>query len=125
MRLVVLPSTVQIIRLKHGIFQVRSQSHPRQVAGALTLSQVAKALDIMPHWIYDRIHKGCIQISNDFRQTCTCFLMTLLPLSSSGNCGQGLSRPCVFQRSIKMHDRSRTLYLLPISILLGQFGRGL
>lgn len=64
MRLVVLPSTVQIIRLKHGIFQVRSQSHPRQVAGALTLSQVAKALDIMPHWIYDRIHKGCIQISN-------------------------------------------------------------
>jgi len=65
MRLVVLPSTVQIIRLKHGIFQVRSQSHPRQVAGALTLSQVAKALDIVPHWIYDRIHKGCIQISRD------------------------------------------------------------
>jgi hypothetical protein len=29
MRLVVLPSTVKIIRLKHGIFQVRSQSHPR------------------------------------------------------------------------------------------------
>ena len=43
MRLVVLPSTVKIIRLRHGIFQVRSQSHPRQVKGALTLSQVAKA----------------------------------------------------------------------------------
>lgn len=65
MRLVVLPSTVQIIRLKHGIFQVRSQSHPRQVAGALTLPQVARALDIAPHWIYDRIHKGCIQIGRD------------------------------------------------------------
>ena len=65
MRLVVLPSTVKTIRLKHGIFQVRSQSHPRQVAGALMLSQIAKALDIAPHWIYDRIHKGCIQISRD------------------------------------------------------------
>ncbi len=65
MRLVVLPSTVKIIRLRHGIFQVRSQSHPRQVKGALTLSQIAKALDIAPHWIYDRIHKGTIQISRD------------------------------------------------------------
>jgi DNA invertase Pin-like site-specific DNA recombinase len=58
----VLPSTVKIIRLKHGQFQVRSQSHPRQVEGALTLSQIAKALDIAPHWIYDRINNGCIQI---------------------------------------------------------------
>jgi hypothetical protein len=65
MRLVVLPSTVKSIRLKHGILQVRSQSHPRQVKGALTLSQVAKALDIAPHWIYDRINNGCIQISKD------------------------------------------------------------
>ena len=65
MRLVVLPSTVKSIRLRHGIFQVRSQSHPRQVKGALTLSQVAKALDIAPHWIYDRIHKGTIQITRD------------------------------------------------------------
>jgi DNA invertase Pin-like site-specific DNA recombinase len=65
MRLVVLPSTVKIIRLRHGILQVRSQSHPRHVEGALTLSQVAKALDIAPHWIYDRINKGCIQVSKD------------------------------------------------------------
>jgi hypothetical protein len=61
----VLPSTVKILRLKHGQFQVRSQSHPRHVAGALTLSQIAKALDIAPHWIYDRIHNGCIQITKD------------------------------------------------------------
>jgi DNA invertase Pin-like site-specific DNA recombinase len=61
----VLPSTVKIIRLKHGQFQVRSQSHPRHVAGALTLSQIAKALDIAPHWIYDRIDNGCIQITKD------------------------------------------------------------
>ncbi len=61
----VLPSTVKILRLKHGQFQVRSQSHPRQVEGALTLSQIAKALDIAPHWIYDRINNGCIQITKD------------------------------------------------------------
>ncbi len=65
MRLVVLPSTVKIIRLKHGILQVRSQSHPRRVEGVLKLSQVAQALDIAPHWIYDRINKGCIQVSKD------------------------------------------------------------
>jgi DNA invertase Pin-like site-specific DNA recombinase len=61
----VLPSTVKLMRLRHGIFQVRSQSHPRQVAGSLTLSQVAKALDIQPHWVYDRINNGTIQVRKD------------------------------------------------------------
>lgn len=61
----VLPSTVRGLRLKHGQFLVRSQSHPRHVAGAFTLTQMAKALDIAPHWIYDRIHNGTIQISKD------------------------------------------------------------
>jgi len=61
----VLPSTVQILRLKHGQFQVRSQSHPRRVAGSLTLTQLAKMLDIAPHWIYDRINNGTIQIAKD------------------------------------------------------------
>jgi len=45
--------------------QVRSQSHPRHVAGALTLTQIAKTLDIAPHWIYDRINNGSIQITKD------------------------------------------------------------
>jgi len=61
----VLLSTVQILRLKHGQFRVRSQSHPRHVAGSLTLIQLAKALDIAPHWIYDRINNGTIQIEKD------------------------------------------------------------
>jgi hypothetical protein len=61
----VLPSTVRGLRLKHRQFVVRHQSHPRSVAGALTLTQVAKALDIAPHWIYDRINNGSIQISKD------------------------------------------------------------
>ncbi len=65
MGLVVLPSTVRGIRLKHGIFHTRSQSHPRRIEGALTISQIATALDIDPHWIYDRIHNGTIQIDKD------------------------------------------------------------
>jgi DNA invertase Pin-like site-specific DNA recombinase len=65
MGLIVLPSTVKGIRLKHGIFQKRSQSHPRRIKGALTLSQIAAALDIDPHWIYDRIHNGTIQVDKD------------------------------------------------------------
>ena len=62
---VVLPSTVKIIRLKHGQFHKRSQSHPRRIEGALTISQIAGALDIDPHWIYDRIHNGTIQVDKD------------------------------------------------------------
>ena len=61
----VLPSTVRGLRLKHRQFLVRHQSHPRRVAGSLTLTQVAKALDMTPHWIYDRINNGCIQVSKD------------------------------------------------------------
>jgi hypothetical protein len=65
MGLVVLPSTVRGIRLKHGIFHTRSQSHPRRIEGALTISQIAVALDIDPHWIYDRIHNGTIHVEKD------------------------------------------------------------
>jgi len=62
---VVLPSTVKTIRLKHGIFQKRSQSHPRCIDGHLTVPQIAQRLDIPKHWVYDRIHNGCIQIVKD------------------------------------------------------------
>jgi DNA invertase Pin-like site-specific DNA recombinase len=61
----VLPNTVKIVRLKHGIFQKRSQSHPRRIKGYLTVPQIAKALDISPSWVYDRIHNGRIQIVKD------------------------------------------------------------
>jgi hypothetical protein len=65
MRLVVLPSTVKIIRLRHGIFQQRHQSHPRHIAGALTVSQLARALAVSPHWVYDRIYNRRIQLGKD------------------------------------------------------------
>jgi len=60
-----LPNTVRIIRLKHRIFQQRHQSHPRRVPGYLSVTQIAQALDLTPHWIYDRIYKGSIQVTKD------------------------------------------------------------
>lgn len=64
-RSVVLPSTVRNIRLRHGLMVKRSQSHPRRIAGFLTLSQIAERLQVSPHWIYDRIHNGTIRVSKD------------------------------------------------------------
>jgi hypothetical protein len=61
----VLPSTVKTIRLRHGRMVRRRQSHPRHITGFLTVSQVAKALAVPPHWLYDRIHEGTICIQRD------------------------------------------------------------
>jgi DNA invertase Pin-like site-specific DNA recombinase len=65
MRTVVLASTVQIIRLRHGRLITRHQAHPRHIPGSLTVPALSKLLDIPRHWIYDRIHNGCIQIAKD------------------------------------------------------------
>jgi DNA invertase Pin-like site-specific DNA recombinase len=65
MRDVVLRSTVQIIRLRHRVFAKRSQSHPRQVPGRLTVPQLANKLGVSKHWIYDRIHNGTIHVTKD------------------------------------------------------------
>jgi hypothetical protein len=61
----VLPSTVQCTRLKQGVMLSRHQSHPRRYPGYLTVSQLANALAVAPHWIYDRIHNGTIALSRD------------------------------------------------------------
>ena len=63
----VIPNTVTTIRLKHRIFRQRSQSHPRQVVGYLTVPQLARELGCSPHWIYDRIYNGTIHIAKDPR----------------------------------------------------------
>ncbi len=65
MGLTLLPSTVKRIRLEHRIFQQRSQSHPRQIKGYLTVSQLAQMLNFSKHWFYDRIHNGTIAIARD------------------------------------------------------------
>jgi hypothetical protein len=65
MRQLVLPSTVKTIRLKHGILQKRTQSHPRRIDGYLTVPQLAKTLDLSVHYGYDRIHNGTIEVAKD------------------------------------------------------------
>lgn len=60
-----LVSTVKGLRLKHRCFITRHQSHPRSIAGALTVTQVAQRLGLSVHWLYDRIHNGQIHIHKD------------------------------------------------------------
>jgi DNA invertase Pin-like site-specific DNA recombinase len=62
---VVLPSTVRILRLRHRLLRDRSQSHPRNIPGSLTVSQISLSLGIPSHWIYDRIHNGTISVVID------------------------------------------------------------
>jgi hypothetical protein len=61
----VLPSTVATIRLKHRIFQKRSQSHPRHIPGCLTIPQIAPLLGVTAHWIYHGIRIGKIEMVRD------------------------------------------------------------
>lgn len=61
----VLTSTVKTIRLRHALMQKRSQSHPRRVPGKLTIPQLTTMLALSQHWLYDRIHKGTIQVAKD------------------------------------------------------------
>jgi len=89
----VLPSTVRTIRLKHGLLRQRHQSHPRQVAGYLTVPQLARRLGVAPHWLYDRLANGRIQLAKD--PTTGLYLfpdepMTLEPLQQlrAGTCAQ-------------------------------------
>ena len=60
-----LPSTVKGVRLQHRILIQRSQSHPRHIPGRLTVPQLARALGVNKHWIYDRIHNGTIEVTRD------------------------------------------------------------
>lgn len=61
----VLRSTVQIVRLRHRLMRNRSQSHPRQFPGFLTVPQLTIKLKLERSWIYDRIHNGTIQVTLD------------------------------------------------------------
>jgi hypothetical protein len=62
MHLTLLPSTVKRIRLQNGVMLKPHQSHRRKISGFLTVTQVATALNISLHWIYDRIHNGTIVV---------------------------------------------------------------
>ena len=61
----VCPSTVSPIRLKQGRMQQQPQSHPRHVAGYLSVPQLARRLGVSPHWLYDRLANGRMQLAKD------------------------------------------------------------
>jgi hypothetical protein len=56
----VLVNTIRTIRLRHRILQ--APSHPRRLAGWLTVSQLAQRLGIPRHWIDQRIRNGTIVV---------------------------------------------------------------
>jgi len=81
----VLPSIVKAIRLKHGLMQQRHQSHPRRMAGMLTVPQPARTSAVTPHWVYHLIKRRVIASTRDPKTGLYLFpdcpgTMSLLPL---------------------------------------------
>ncbi|MFP3034672.1 MAG: helix-turn-helix domain-containing protein, partial [Candidatus Tisiphia sp.] len=66
---IVLENTVKNIRLKNNIMRKKEQSHPIKVPGYLTISQVAKILEVSRQWLYDRIRRDKIKIQKDYSKT--------------------------------------------------------
>lgn len=60
-----LPSTVKLIRLRHGRLHRYWGPRPRRVEGALTIPQIATAMSVKPHWIYHLINRGRIKVTRD------------------------------------------------------------
>ena len=66
----VLRSTVQSIRHRHGLIRgarVKGASRAHYVPGRLTLSEVARKLEVPKPWMYNRIYNGAIQVAKDNR----------------------------------------------------------
>jgi hypothetical protein len=61
----VLPSTVMHVRKAHGIYHLEMNCCPHIIPGYLRPYQLAKQLDIKPHWIYDRIRNGTIKMTKN------------------------------------------------------------
>ena len=59
------PRTVKGIRLKLGLMPHRAQSHPRRIAGDLTVPHLAKAVAVPPHWVSHPIKRGTVAITRD------------------------------------------------------------
>jgi len=65
LRTTMLPSTVKSIRLRHRCIHRYRGPRPRRVAGQLTLPQVAQQLGVTPHWLYNLIRRGVVEIKRD------------------------------------------------------------
>lgn len=68
----VLPSTVETIRLRRGVFQ-QNRSRPVHVTGYLTITELAKALHIRRSWFQEQIKKGAIHVEKDASERCYLF----------------------------------------------------
>jgi DNA invertase Pin-like site-specific DNA recombinase len=58
-------SAHMVLRLRLRQRVLRERGRRRQVAGYLTVSQVAERLGIPPYWIYEGIYKGAIEVVRD------------------------------------------------------------
>jgi len=65
-----LVDTVTKIRLGNHVFQRPNYSHPRRVAGHLTISQLAEMLNLPQNWIHGRISRGSIRVKKDAARKC-------------------------------------------------------
>ena len=59
------PSTVRLIRLRHGRLHRYKGPRPRRVLSALTVPQIATAVGVKPHWIYHLMSCGRIGVQRD------------------------------------------------------------
>jgi hypothetical protein len=60
-------SAHMVLRLRLRGRVLRERGRRRQVAGYLTVRQVAERLGISPYWVYERIYKGAIEVARDPR----------------------------------------------------------
>ena len=118
MRHDVLSSTVKILRLRHGILQTRSQSHPRTVPGMLTIPQLTCLLQVSPHWIYDRIHNGRIRVDRDPQRGLYLFPDQASTLDQLRALHAGLLQQIDFSGGYQMRNRNTLEYPRPAHIWL-------
>jgi hypothetical protein len=66
----VVRSTVKTIRHRHGLIRgarVKGASRAHHIPGRLTVSEVARKLEVPKPWMYDRIYNGAVQLVKDER----------------------------------------------------------
>jgi len=96
---VVLPSTVARIRKQHGIVHHEKLCHPHVVTGYLRPYQLAQRLKIRPHWIYDRIRNGTINIEKNPTHKTVLFPDSPKLSKKSSNSSTERSTPSHFERA--------------------------
>jgi hypothetical protein len=74
--------------------------------------ELAQKLDVTVHWVYGRIHNGCIQVTKDDVTGLYLFPDTPVTWEQFKQLKIGRLQHLRFQRSIKMRDRTIHQYLM-------------